>query len=229
MSTPTKRPKKTNQRRDLTVDKIVEASLVVLKSNDPSALTMRRVAEECGVSAMAIYHHVDDKNQLATLAVDSIFLAAARAPRKGANWRERCVDLWEEIRARLLETPGAGMIFVRQAIIGPGTASATEQMFQCLKEAGLGGRAIAEANDAMTMLCIGSIANDLTRPAQIREELGKQLAQEDTPLLHENMQSYATRDGGERYRLALGWILDGVIQPDDSRSDTDAAKAGGKQ
>lgn len=206
--------KKTIRRRDLTVEKIVEAALEVLKSSDPSALTMRSVAKECGVSAMAIYHHVEDKNQLATLAVDSLFLAATRAPRNGTNWRECCVDLWVAIRTQLLETPGAGMIFVRQAIIGPGTATATEKMFQLLKDGGLSGRAIAEANDALTMLLIGSIANDLTRPPQIREELGKQLAPEETPILKQNMQTYATRDGAARYKLAIGWILDGVMQAD---------------
>ena len=212
MNQPKHPAKKPIQKRDLTVEKIVEAALKVLKSNDPSALTMRRVAEECGVSAMAIYHHVDDKTRLATLVVDSLFLSAVQAPREGSTWRERYVDLWDTIRARLLETPGAGMIFVRQAIIGGGTAQATEQMFQYLKDGGLSGRAIAEANDAMTMLLIGSIANELTRPPQIREELGKQLAPEDTPLLTRNMQTYATRDGGERYKLAIGWILDGVVQ-----------------
>lgn len=204
--------KKTNQRRDLTIEKIVAAALEVLKSSDPEALTMRRVAEKCGVSAMAIYHHVGDKNELAELAVDSIFLDAAGAPRKGSDWRERYVDLWITIRAGLLETPGTGMIFVRQAIIGPGTATATEQMFRLLEEGGLSGQAIAEANDAMTMLSIGSIANELTRPPEIRKELGKQVAVQETPLLHENMSSYAIRDGSERYRLALKWILDGVVQ-----------------
>jgi len=205
-------PRKPSQRRDLTVEKIVEAALDVLRSSDPSALTMRRVAEQCGVSAMAIYHHVNDKNQVGNLAVDSLFRQAAETPRKGSDWRERYVDLWDTIRNRLLETPGAGLIFVRQAAIGPGVAIATEQMFQHLADGGLSGRAIAEANDAMTMLTIGSIANDLTRPAQIREELGKQLTPEDTPLLHENMRAYATRDGSERYRIAIGWILDGVVQ-----------------
>lgn len=190
----------------------MEAALEVLGSNDPSALTMRRVAEQCGVSAMAIYHHVDDKNQLANLAVDSLFRSAAETPRKGSTWRERYVDLWDTIRTRLLQTPGAGMIFVRQAVIGPGVAIATEQMFQHLKDGALSGQAIAEANDAMTMLSIGSIANDLTRPPQIREELGNQISSQDTPLIHENMQAYATRDGRERYKMAIGWILDGVVQ-----------------
>lgn len=194
------------------MEKIVDAALEVLKSNDPSALTMRRVAEQCGVSAMAIYHHVDDKNQLANLAVDSLFRVASETPRKGSTWRDRYVDLWDSIRASLLETPGAGMIFIRQAVIGPGTAMATEQMFRHLQDGMLSGQAIAEANDAITMLTIGSIANDLTRPPQIREELGNQVSTQDAPLLNKHMQAYATRDGRARYKLAVGWILDGVVQ-----------------
>ena len=212
MSGQKSRAQKPSQRRDLTVEKIVEAALEVLKSSDPSALTMRRVAEQCGVSAMAIYHHVNDKTQLATLAVDSIFLAAAKAPRAGLDWRYRYVDLWETIRVGLIETPGAGMIWVSQAVIGPGTATATEEMFRLLEEGGLTGPAIAEANDAMTMLSIGSVANDLTRPPNIRHELGKQVPAQDTPLLQENMATYADRNGAERYRIAIRWILDGVTQ-----------------
>ncbi len=206
------KPKKTTQRRDLTKEKIVEATLKVLKNPDPAALTMRRVAEECGVSAMAIYHHVNDKDKLASLAVDSIFLKAAMAPANGATWRERVINLWLGIRHDLLETPGAGMIFVRQAILGPGTATATERMFELCDQSGLSGEAIAEVMDAMTMLSIGSIANELTRPVKIREKLGEQIPAEDTPLLRRNMNTYATRDGTERYRMAMEWLLDGVVQ-----------------
>lgn len=209
-----KQPKKTVQRRDLTVEKIVDATLAVLKSHEPSALTMRRVAEHCGVSAMAIYHHVDHKDQLATLAVDRIFGDAVDTPLQGADWRAQLVELLVTLRAGLLETPGAGMIFVRQAVIGPGVAKVTEKMFQLLHDGGLDGQAIAETADAITMLTIGSIANELTRPARIREQLGKQIAADAAPLLHENMGIYANRDGAERYVLALRWLLAGVVQPD---------------
>lgn len=203
--------RKTSQRRDLTVEKLVEATLEILKSSDPSALTMRRVAKQCGVSAMAIYHHVSDKDQLATMAVDSLFLAAAQGELPGSNWREQCVHLWSTIRASMLAVPGAGMIFVRQAIIGPGTALATERMFALLSEGGLNGEQVARTNDALTMLLIGSIANELTRPKAIREELGKQVPDGQTPLLHQNMKTYAHRDGTQRYLQAVDWILDGVL------------------
>lgn len=203
--------RKTAQRRDLTKEKIIEATLKVLKNPDPAALTMRRVADECGVSAMAIYHHVNDKDKLATLAVDSIFLRAAKAPRRGTTWREQVINLWLGIRQDLLDTPGAGMIFVRQAILGPGTATATERMFECFHESNLSGDAIAEAMDAMTMLSIGSLANELTRPPKVREKLGEQVPDEQTPLLRKNMDTYATRDGTERYKMAMEWLLDGVV------------------
>ena len=87
------------------------------------------MAEKCGVSAMAIYHHVDDKDKLANLAVDSIILKVSNASRIGENWRDQVVNLWCSIREGLLETPGAGMIFVRRAIIGPGTANWTPPLF----------------------------------------------------------------------------------------------------
>ena len=83
------------------------------------------------------------------------------------------------------------MIFVRQAIIGPGTATATEQMFRHLKAGGLDGQAIAEATDAMTMLTIGSLANELTRPARIRERLGEQVPNEETPLFAKDIERKA--------------------------------------
>lgn len=118
---------------------------------------------------MAISHHVNDKDKLATLAVDSIFFRAAKATIHGPTWRKQVIKLWLGIRTDLLETPGAGMIFVRQAILGPGTALATERMFGLINDSNLPDHAMAEAMDAMTMLSIGSMANELTRPAKIRE------------------------------------------------------------
>jgi len=105
------------------------------------------------------------------------------------------------------------MIFIRQAIIGPGTAKTTEAMFALLKEGGLNGQAMVEAAEAMTMLSIGSVANELTRPAQIRQRLGEQVPPLDTPVMHEHLTEYAIRNGAERCLVALNWLLDGASHP----------------
>ena len=88
--------------------------------------------------------------------MDSIFLAAADAPVQGRDWKEQSINLWLNIRQGMLDIPGAVLVFVRQAILGPGTATPPERMFEILEQSGMSGDAIAEATNAMTMLSICS-------------------------------------------------------------------------
>ncbi|MCP4382442.1 MAG: TetR/AcrR family transcriptional regulator [Hyphomicrobiales bacterium] len=181
-----------------------------MRTQGADAVTMRLIAKECGTTAMAIYHHVPDKTALVTLAVDSLFLKVAETPRRGRTWRTKLVRLWTDIRASLLETPGAGEIFIRAPVVGPGTAKTTDEMFGWLEEGGLRGPAVAEAADALTMLTIGSIANELTRPKQVRDGLGAQLPQSETPHIRTYLRHYSDRDGARRYLAAMNWLLDGI-------------------
>ena len=95
--------KKKPKKRELSQEKIVAAALEILAREDEAALTMRRIATLCDVSAMALYHHVDDKEQLAELAVDSIFLKAAETSRnRQGPWRECIYALYHDIREGLV-------------------------------------------------------------------------------------------------------------------------------
>ena len=68
------------------------------------------------------------------------------------------------------------------------------------------------AADAVVLLTFGSIANDLTRPPDIRERLGDHIPDSDTPLMLEDMDTYAHRDPEARFQLALEWLLRGIEQ-----------------
>jgi len=198
------------RKRNLTVEKLVEAALEVLSEDDPSPLTRRSVAERCGVSAMALYHHVDNKEELEKPAVDSLFLKITGEARKCETWYEQITDFWLSMRACLLEIPGAGRVFTSRAVLGPGTALATEELFRLLEAGGIRVNAVPEAADSMTMLLIGSIANELTRPKQVREKLWDQAPNEQTPFMAKHLEYYSDRDGTQRYERALTWILDGA-------------------
>ena len=212
------------RKRELSLDKIAEAALHLLRDKGEDALTMRSVAEACGVTAMAIYHHVSDKETLATIVIDRLFQQAAASPSSDSDWRSALTRLWIDIRQRLLDVPGAGTIFVRRAVIGPGTARLSEEMFRLLSQGGIEGTAAAEAADAMTMLCIGSIANELSRPPKIRERLVEQAPTEDLPHLMAHIEAYAVRDSEARYRVALSWLIEGV-----ARGATPSRPIGGKR
>jgi hypothetical protein len=55
---------RTSSRRPLTIASIAEAALKLIDREGLSALSMRRVGAELGVEAMAIYHHLPNKEAL---------------------------------------------------------------------------------------------------------------------------------------------------------------------
>ena len=113
-------------------------------------------------------------------------------------------------RQALLDHPGAGGVFLRRPVVSPSIARVTELLFELVGEGGVAGDAAAEAVDAFVLVTMGSITNDLSRPADVRERLLDHLPPGETPLMVEQIDTYAHRDGEARYRVALEWMLDGV-------------------
>jgi AcrR family transcriptional regulator len=70
---------------------ILTAAMGLLKKGGPEAVTMRRVAKDVGVTAMAIYHHFPDRNALlralADLESDRITALFDGFPRRGSPLR----------------------------------------------------------------------------------------------------------------------------------------------
>jgi AcrR family transcriptional regulator len=72
---PPSRPRparKAGRPRGLDRDAVVDASLRVLDAEGLDAVTFRRVAEELGTSATALYTYVRDKEQLVDLLLDRV-------------------------------------------------------------------------------------------------------------------------------------------------------------
>jgi AcrR family transcriptional regulator len=75
-----------------TAGRIVAAARAILEKEGPQAVTMRRVAQELGITPMAIYHHYKDRQAVLQRIVDEEFerLGAiadrlGAAPRKGLS------------------------------------------------------------------------------------------------------------------------------------------------
>ena len=62
----------TRPRRDLSLDEIVSTATDMLSDVDDRSLTMRQLAAACGVTPMALYNHIEDKESLLTLVVDRV-------------------------------------------------------------------------------------------------------------------------------------------------------------
>lgn len=72
----------------LTLPEIVAGAVALTAEHGLDALSMRAVAAELGVTPMALYHHVGDKDALVRLVADAV-VAAVPAPAGDLPW-----DAW---------------------------------------------------------------------------------------------------------------------------------------
>ncbi|MEU6743758.1 TetR/AcrR family transcriptional regulator [Streptosporangium sandarakinum] len=83
-------PTRTGRPPKISRPEIVAAALRVIEEDGTGALTMRRLAREVGSTAMALYHHVRDKEELLLLLLDD-YAAGIPRPELPDEPRERMV------------------------------------------------------------------------------------------------------------------------------------------
>lgn len=80
----------------MTLDQIVETGLRLTRAHGVESFTMRTLAEELGVSAMATYYYVSSKDALVELLIDAVVDAVPIPDPGSGRWSER---LWQQNRA----------------------------------------------------------------------------------------------------------------------------------
>jgi AcrR family transcriptional regulator len=75
------------RRAPLSRARVIEAAVAVADERGAAAVTMRKVAEQLGVEAMSLYHHVPDKAAILDALVDAVF-EEIEIPDAGLHWRQ---------------------------------------------------------------------------------------------------------------------------------------------
>jgi len=92
----------------LTLTRVVEAARDLIRQHGLESLTMRAVADRLGVTTMATYHHVEGKDELVRLVVDSVRADAAPLVLDQTGWeaglRRYLLTTWRTFQ----EYPGLG-------------------------------------------------------------------------------------------------------------------------
>jgi AcrR family transcriptional regulator len=102
----------------LTRDEIVEAAMALTQEQGLDRLTMRSVGAKLGVSAMALYHYVADKEELMGLVAEAVFSGTLPLRLEDDGWenglRRTLLSIWEQ----MARYPGVGAYFVGQPLMG---------------------------------------------------------------------------------------------------------------
>jgi TetR/AcrR family transcriptional regulator, tetracycline repressor protein len=163
MAPAVKSRRKRRPRGSLTREQVVDAALVLADSDGLDALTMPNLAArlECGV--MTIYGYIDSKEDLLD-AIAQRGLHDLRLPQPMPNDVEGILLHWGRgLRLLLIEHPSLPVIFLAQAVVGPGIFHGVERLLGRLGQAGMTPSAGVYAIYAVLTYTTGFVAWEIPR------------------------------------------------------------------
>jgi TetR/AcrR family transcriptional regulator, tetracycline repressor protein len=146
-------------RPQLSREAVVEAALQVLDAEGGDALTMRRVADQIGVSASSLYGYVDNKEELVQLVLDRIF-QEVEVPPTGGNWQETVKELGRAMLAMYRRHRGVAALTLGRVAVTPSMLPIAERLLAELRAAGMPDQVAAFVGD-LGGLYVGAIAYEM--------------------------------------------------------------------
>lgn len=138
-------------RETLSRDRIVEAAVEVLDAEGVGGLNMRRLGARLGVVQTAMYHYVRDKDELVTLAADSMWKEVCLPDPSEVPWQAAAAELARQVHSMLGRHPWLLVAMSTHLIYGPGKARFDECCLTVFEDAGFAG---SEADQAAATLLI---------------------------------------------------------------------------
>lgn len=198
----------------LSRDRIVATAVELLDAQGVDGLTMRRLADRLGSGVMSLYWHVDNKEDVFDLALDSVL--EYRAPSQGdelRDWRGAIVHMLDDWRDGMLRHPWSASFLPRRAL-GPNILARLELLGRSLSVAGV---ADTDLNVAIWSLWNYVMGATVTRASFDLSDDDRAAAQQRLAGLGER---YPTIEGSRllsdddwdgAFRKGLDFLLDGLV------------------
>jgi AcrR family transcriptional regulator len=145
-------------RPQLSREAVVAAALQVLDAEGGQALTMRRVADQLGVSASSLYGYVSNKEELVNLVLDRIFEEVDVPPT--GSWQETLKQFGRAMLAMYRRHPGVALLTLGRVVVTPSMLSMSERVLSELRPAGMPDQVAAFVGD-LAGLYVGAYAYEL--------------------------------------------------------------------
>ncbi|MEV6300722.1 TetR/AcrR family transcriptional regulator C-terminal domain-containing protein [Actinoplanes sp. NPDC051861] len=198
----------------LTVTQIAQAAVEIADAEGLAAVTMQRVADRFGFTAMSLYRYVPGRAELIALMIDTA-LGAAPPVDNSDGWRPALHQWARQLRDVFRGHPWVSEATTRSRPVGPLELSWLERAVAALAGTGL---TAAEQVDAVVLLT-GHVRNQTQVESGIAADGGEQLAAALAETLREHAGDYpalatAAGDGGfgggDGFEFGLECILNGI-------------------
>ena len=197
----------------LSRERIAATAVELLDAQGVAGLTMRRLADRLGAGVMSLYWHVDNKEEVFDLALDSVLEYRAPPQMAGSqDWRGEVVHMLEDWRAGMLRHPWSASLLPRRAL-GPNILGRLELLGKTLSRAGV---AEADLNVAIWSLWNYVMGATVTRASfalSARDRADAQQRLEHLSGHHPTIERSGLLlddDWDGVFRKGLGFLLDGL-------------------
>jgi AcrR family transcriptional regulator len=107
-----------DRRAPLTRERVLQAAVELADRDGIENLSMRKLGQELGVDAMALYRHVRDKDDLLDGAVE-VVVGEIERPEPGDDWKATLRELIMAARGVMLRHPWAPRVLEERGTAGP--------------------------------------------------------------------------------------------------------------
>ncbi|GAY21752.1 transcriptional regulator, tetr family [Sphingobium fuliginis] len=130
----------------MTEERIVAAARQIMETSGLDSVTMRRVATELGVTAMALYHHVADKHALVAMVADQVMDVIPDESLGGVSWYEALRHGFLAVHREIARYPGLGLYISSTNSFYPSGYRKLKKTIQMLVDAGFDEHEAIEIN-----------------------------------------------------------------------------------
>ena len=206
-------------RTPLNRQRVLDAAVALADRDGVGALSMRKLAQELGVEAMSLYHHVANKDAILDGIVDVVF-AEIELPPAEVGWREAMRQRAISVREALRRHPWATGLMESRPTPGPANLRHHDAVLGVLRGAGFPLELAAHAYALLDSYIYGFALQESSLPFQTPEETAEvaqsimaEYAAEEYPHLTEIAVDHVLQPGydfGDEYLFGLDLILDGL-------------------
>jgi AcrR family transcriptional regulator len=149
----------------LSRERVLGEALGILDREGVEAITMRRLAEKLGVSAMAIYNHVSSKRDLLQGLAEQVVNAVEFAS-DHPHWQERIRTCFRRLRKACLTHPGVIGLLETIATAPPAVFRPMEITLAALAEAGVSPGDALKGYYVFMNFTLGQVSYEVRGPFQ---------------------------------------------------------------
>ena len=210
-------------RRPLSKERVLDAAIAVADRGGVESITMRRVAQELGVEAMSLYHHVPNKEAILDGVVDRVFEEIEMPDLDGAaDWRDNLRSRARSTREVLSRHRWALGLMDSRRNPGPATLRHHDAVLGVLRRAGFTLPMAAHAVSVLDSYVGGFVLQESALPATTGDELEEvakgileEVPGDALPYLRELIEDHALEPGYDplsEFDAGLELILDALDQ-----------------